>query len=55
MRSYRIGKCEREDKRGHEKYDIRLLLKKTKRNRYCIRAEQVGSGTFRLAMKRPRF
>ena len=28
MRSYRIGKCEREDKTGHEKYDIRLLLKK---------------------------
>ena len=49
------GKCEREDKTGHEKYDIRLLLKKTKRNHYCIRAEQVGSGTFRLAMKRPRF
>ena len=55
MRSYRIGKCKREDKTGHEMYDIRLLLKKKKRNHYCIRAEQGGSGTFRLAMKRPRF
>ena len=28
MRSCRVGKHEREDKTGHEKYDIRLLKKK---------------------------
>lgn len=28
MRSYRVGKCEKEDKTGHERYDIRLLKKK---------------------------
>lgn len=51
MRSQRVGKCEKEDKTGHERYDIRLLKKKN----YCIRAEQVGLGMLRLAMKRPRF
>ena len=30
MRSCRVGKREREDKTGHEKYDIRLLKKKKK-------------------------
>lgn len=54
MRSCRVGKCEREDKTGHEKYDIRLLKNKKQKNHYCIRAEQVGSGTFRPAIKRPR-
>ena len=53
MRSQRVGKCEKEDKTGHERYDIRLLKKKKKN--YCIRAEQVGLGMLRLAMKRPRF
>ena len=30
MRSQRVGKCEKEDKTGHERYDIRLLKKKKK-------------------------
>lgn len=32
-----------------------LLKNKKQKNHYCIRAEQVGSGTFRPAIKRPRF